>query len=208
MLADATVVDELRAAILRGEFSPRQRLVEADLCEQFEASRFAIRAALQELEAQGLVERQRNRGARIREISLDEAIEISQVRMVVEGLVAARAAAQATRPERRRLADLGRQMRAAVRSGELMQYSDLNAELHTAVREFARHETANRIIEQLHGQMVRHQFVLSLVPGRSAVSLKQHEVIIKAISARDPEAAEAAMRLHIASVIEALRAMG
>src|SRR5438034_10507154 len=79
--ADArrTVAEALRAAILRGEFVPRQRLVEADLCERFGASRFIVRAVLQDLAAQGLVEFQRNRGARVREISLAEAIEITEV---------------------------------------------------------------------------------------------------------------------------------
>ncbi len=70
--ADArrTVAGALRAALLRGEFVPGQRLVEADLCERFGASRFIVRAVLQDLAAQGLVEFQRNRGARVREISL------------------------------------------------------------------------------------------------------------------------------------------
>ena len=44
-----------------------------------------------------------------------------------------------------------------------------------------------------------------LLPGRPATSLPQHQRIISAICARDPEAAETAMRDHIASVIEAMR---
>ena len=59
----------------------------------------------------------------------------------------------------------------------------------------------------MRGQLVRHQFTLSLLPGRPAASLPQHERIIEAIRARDPKAAEAAMRDHIASVIEALRSL-
>lgn len=208
MVDDAQVRDELRAAILRGDFSPRQRLVEADLCEQFGARRFAVRAALQDLVAEGLVERQPNRGARIREISLDEAIEISEIRRVVEGLVAARAAERLTAADETRLSGIGRRMREAVDAGESAVYSDLNAELHATLREIARHETANRIVAQLHGQMVRHQFALSRVPGRSAVSLAQHEAVIAAVVARDAAAAEAAMHRHISSVIEALRSLG
>lgn len=204
----ARVQDEIRAAVLRGELVPRQRLVEAELCEQFQASRFAVRAALQALEAEGIVERQPNRGARIREISLDEAVEISEIRMVVEGMVAARAAELASADDASRLRDIGRRMRAAVTAGEPAVYSELNAELHATLRGIAHHETANQIIAQLHGQMVRHQFALSRVPGRSAVSLVQHERIIHAVAEKDPRAAEDAMRAHIASVIEALRALG
>ena len=71
------VADAVRTAILRGEYAPGQRLIEADLCDRYGTSRFVVRSALQELSAQGLVEFQRNRGARVREISLGEAIEIT-----------------------------------------------------------------------------------------------------------------------------------
>ncbi|MCV2394333.1 GntR family transcriptional regulator [Actinotalea sp. M2MS4P-6] len=208
MAAEVEVIDGIREAVLRGEFAPKQRLVEAELCEQFDTSRFVVRAALRALEAEGIVERLRNKGARIREISLTEAIEITEVRRVVEGLVAARAAAQASEADVTRLTTIGRRMREAVATGELMQYSDLNAELHATLREVAQHETANRIIERLHGQMVRHQFALSRVPGRSAVSLVQHERIIAAVARGDVADAEAAMRDHISSVIDALNALG
>ena len=205
MKADTRVQDELRAAILRGDFAPRQRLVEAELCEDLDAGRFAVRAALQALEAEGLVERVPNRGARIREITLAEAIEITEIRMAVEGLVASRAAERVTAEQAARLKEIARSMKAAVKGGEPLVYSELNVELHQMLRDIANHATANRIIAQLHGQMVRHQFALSRLPGRSAISLVQHDNIIKAVVARDPRAAEAAMRLHIASVIDALR---
>lgn len=208
MVTDTRVEDELRSAILRGELVPRQRLIEADLCEQFGAGRFAVRAALQVLEGEGLVERLPNRGARIREISLAEAIEITEIRMVVEGLVAARAAERATADDAARLGKIGKDMRAAVAAGESLVYSDLNVELHSALREIAQHDTANRIIALLHGQVVRQQFALSRVPGRSAVSLGQHEDIIGAVQAGDAAAAEAAMRTHVVSVIDAMRAIG
>jgi DNA-binding GntR family transcriptional regulator len=98
-------------------------------------------------------------------------------------------------------------MRRAVRSAELLRYSDLNAALHAAIRGVAAHETAARILEQLRAQMVRHQFQLALVPGRPAVSLVQHDRIVAAICARDPVAAEHAMREHVASVLEALESV-
>ena len=202
-----TVAEALRAAILRGEFVPRQRLVEADLCERFGTSRFIVRSALQELSAQGLVEFQRNRGARVREISLGEAIEITEVRKLLEGLQAARAAERVTAAQAEALCGIVTGMRAAVSGGELLRYSDLNASLHAAIRDIAAHETAARLLRQLRDQTVRHQFSLSLVPGRPAVSLPQHEAIVAAVTAHDPAAAEQAMHDHLQSVIDALRAL-
>src|SRR6185369_16714512 len=94
-----TVAQRIRQAILDGNFSPNQRMVEADLCEEFHASRGAVRAALLDLTNQGLIERIQNRGARVRSVSLPEAIEITEIRMVVEGLCAAKAAENITEAE-------------------------------------------------------------------------------------------------------------
>ena len=197
--------EALRAAILAGEYLPGERLVEAQLCERFGVSRFNVRAALQDLAADGLVEVQRNRGAQVRKVSRDEAVEITEVRMVLEGLVAARAAALVTDEQASELDEIGLLMRRAVDAGEFRRYSDLNQRLHALIRAIGGYRTADAIIETLRGQLVRHQFMLSLLPGRPTVSLPQHERIIEAIRQRDPKAAEAAMRDHIGSVIEALR---
>jgi DNA-binding GntR family transcriptional regulator len=201
------VTAALRAAILAGEYVPKQRLVEIDLCERFGTSRFILRSALQELAAQGLVEFQRNRGARVRDVSLAEAIEITEVRILLEGLLAARAAERVTKSDTVMLRKLIKDMRAAVQKSELLAYSELNARLHAAIRDIAAHQTASRLLRQLRDQTVRHRFSLSLVPGRPAVSLPQHEAIVAAITAREPEQAEQAMRSHLHSVIEAFRAL-
>lgn len=192
---------------MRGDFAPRQRLIEAELAERYGAGRFVIRNTLLQLAADGLVELQPNRGARVREISVDEAVEITEIRQAVEGLVAARAAEQVTDAQIAELRALGEHMTSAVEQGELMRYSDLNASLHSQLREIAGHATAARIIEQLNGQMVRHQFRLSLVPGRPSISLPEHLAIIDAVSDRDPERAARAMSDHIGSVIVTLRAL-
>ncbi|MFF5295025.1 GntR family transcriptional regulator [Paractinoplanes globisporus] len=197
--------EALRDAILSGEYLPGERLVEAQLCERFGISRFTVRAALQDLTADGLVKVERNKGAHVRKVTLDEAVEITEVRMVLEGLVAARAAARVTDAQASELDEIGLLMRRAVSAGEFRRYGDLNQRLHGLIRTIGGHHTADSIIETLRGQLVRHQFMISLHPGRPAISLPQHERIIEAIRERDPKAAESAMREHIASVIEALR---
>ena len=204
MADDRAVLDALRDAILGGEFAAGQRLVEVDLCERFGCSRFAVRAAIPVLASEGLVDVQRHRGARVRVIALTEAIEITEVRRLLEGLTAARAAERVTPQQAAELEDIVRQMRVAVESAELLRYSDTNARLHARIRAIAAHDTATSMIERLRAQLVRHQFALALIPGRPAVSLAQHERIVAAIAARDPAAAGAAMRDHITSVIESL----
>ncbi|NUP15691.1 MAG: GntR family transcriptional regulator [Streptomyces sp.] len=196
---------QLRQAILHGEMAPAQRLVENELAEQFGVTRASIRAALIDLEAQGLVERIRNRGSRVRVVSVEEAVAITECRMVLEGLCAAKAAVTASDEQLTRLADLGAAMTKAVADGEPMTYSELNQELHARIQEFSGQRTAVELLERLNAQLVRHRFQLALRPGRPQHSLSEHLAMIEAISSRDPQAAEAAVRAHLTSVIEALR---
>jgi DNA-binding GntR family transcriptional regulator len=198
------VVVAIRDAIVRGEFVPNQRLVEADLSAQFGASRAGVRAALLELANEGLVERVQNRGARVRAVSLAEAIEISEVRMAVEGLCAAKAAERVTDVEVGELRGIGQDMRAAVATGDVLGYSRLNQVLHRRIREISGQRTATQVLERLRAQSVRHQFQLAMHPGRPSVSLPEHLAIVDAVCAHEPEAAERAARAHLASVIDAL----
>jgi DNA-binding GntR family transcriptional regulator len=197
-------VDALRDAITSGDFAPNQRLVEAELSEQFGASRASVRNALAHLASEGLVERIRNRGARVRAVSLEEAIEITEVRMALEGLCAAKAAELATEDDRRELREIGERMREAVASGDVLGYSDLNKRLHEEILTISGQDTARTVLGRLRGQSVRHQFRLAMHPGRPNVSLPQHLEIISALCDADPDAAEAAMRRHLRSVIDVL----
>ncbi|ASR37222.1 GntR family transcriptional regulator [Prauserella marina] len=198
------VADAIRDAITGGEFSPGQRLVEAELSERFGVSRAALRNAFVQLASEGLVERVQNRGARVRVVSLEEAVEITEVRMVVEGLCAAKAAERATEADRSALRESGRRMRDAVADGDVLAYSELNRQLHERILELSGQATAGAVLHRLRGQNVRHQFRLALRPGRPAVSLPEHLTIIDAVCAGDADAAEKAMRDHLRSVIEVL----
>ena len=83
-----------------------------------------------------------------------------------QGLEAARAAERVTRAEAGVLQSIVADMHAAVSLAELLRYSELNARLHATIRDIAAHETSARLLRQLRDQTVRHQFSLSLVPGR------------------------------------------
>ncbi|MFE9095637.1 GntR family transcriptional regulator [Streptomyces sp. NPDC007264] len=202
--SEGPVVAGIRRAILDGEFVPNQRLVEADLSEQFSASRASVRAALLSLANDGLIERVQNRGARVRAVSLAEAIEICEVRMVIEGLCAARAAQRITDEESEELRGIGESMTAAVDSGDVLGYSELNERLHRRIRDISGQRTAAQALERLNAQNVRHQFRLAVHPGRPKTSLPEHLAIIEAIRAHDADAAEEAARAHLRSVLRTL----
>jgi DNA-binding GntR family transcriptional regulator len=201
-------VDDIRDAIVNGEFVANQRLVETDLSERFSASRASVRTALLELTNEGVVERVQNRGARVRAIPLPEAVEICEVRMVVEGLCTAKAAVRISTQEIQELRALGADMSKAVSAGDVLGYSALNQRLHSRIRVISGQKAASEVLERLRAQSVRHQFKLAMRPGRPSVSLPEHLAIIDAVCTRDPDASERAARAHLQSVITALQETG
>ncbi|MBR7832570.1 GntR family transcriptional regulator [Actinospica durhamensis] len=196
----------LREEIRDGVLTPGQRLIELELAARLGVNRAAVRAALLDLTGEGLVERVENRGARVRLIPTEEAVEIVECRMVLEGLCAAAAAERVDERGRAALRELGERMRTAVEEADIAGYAELNRRLHALVLALSGRRVAAQMLERLHAQSVRHQFRLSLRPGRPRQSLPEHLALIDAICAGDPAAAERAARAHLAGVAEALRA--
>src|SRR5215469_670147 len=118
----------LRQSILSGDVAPGQRLVEEELAATFGVTRQSLRAALLDLTAEGLVERIPNRGARVRVVSTDEAVAITECRMALEALCAAKAAQHVTDAEAAELRRLGDRMASAVAAADSCAYSQLNHE--------------------------------------------------------------------------------
>jgi DNA-binding GntR family transcriptional regulator len=199
----------LRAAISRGDLPPGHRLVEAELAGQLGVNRSSVRLALDVLIGDGLVERVPNRGARVRVVSVEEAVATTECRMVLQGLLARRAAervaaGQVAGEEVTRLRAHLATMAEAVRGGDLLKYSELISQLHGLVRDTAQHPVAAGLVDRLQAQVVRFQFQLSLRPGRPQVSLGELTAVVDAIVAGEPDRAESATAAHFRSVIAAL----
>ncbi|TMD98693.1 MAG: GntR family transcriptional regulator [Chloroflexi bacterium] len=197
---------QLREAILRGEFHPNERLIEMDLAQSLGAGRAAIRTALARLEQEGLVQRERYRGARVRLVSETEAIEILEARAALESLAVRHAALNATADDIATLRTLLDELAQLLEGGDLLDYSDMNARLHQQLLRIANHATVSRLLDMLKSQNVRFQFRTILVPGRPQQSYQEHAAIVEAVAAHDPDRAEEAMRSHLSHVAEALKA--
>ncbi|MER7274686.1 transposase [Dactylosporangium sp. NPDC000244] len=145
----------------RGDSAPRQRLIETELTERYGTTRFVLRNALTRLAGEGLVELQPNRGARVREISAAEAIEITEIRRAVEALVAARAAQRASPDDIAALRARGAAMTTAVEQ----------LALRKAGRQRGIDRQAAEISEALHLPQLRQAPLVEDAMGRQALAL-------------------------------------
>ncbi len=202
--ASSDVTARLREAITRGQLLPNERLIEADLARDFGVNRANVRMALAALDQEGLVVREPNRGARVRAVSDEEALEIAETRLAIEGMVARQAALHAAAADHAALRAVETEMRRAVESADYAGFSESNAALHREIQRIAGNATANRILQTLRSHLVRLQYRVILLPGRPDTSLTEHHAIVDAICAGDTDAAEAAMRRHLRSFMRLL----
>jgi DNA-binding GntR family transcriptional regulator len=197
--------DALREAIVRGDLAPNARLVEADISTTFDMSRGAVRTALIRLEQDGLVVREPHRGARVRRVSDDEAVEILQARAALEGLAVRQTAERIDDAGVARLQTCLDRQRELLEHGDLLGASDVNADLHATLLELSGHATAVRLIQSLNAQTVRYQYRTILIPGRPTASMAEHAAIVEAVSTGRAAEAEAAMRTHLFNVADAVK---
>jgi DNA-binding GntR family transcriptional regulator len=203
-VSDVEAYEALHREIVNGDLSPGERLVEEELAERLGESRGSVRAALLRLGHDGLVVRERNRGARVRRVTVEEAIEILETRAAVESLAAGYAALRRTDAEAKELRGIAAEMRRLHAANELLAISERNGAMHRRILEISRHQVARDVCFRLNSQSVRFQFRTVLVPGRAARSLEEHKAIVDAIVAGDRRAAEAAMRRHLTRVTDTL----
>lgn len=186
---------------------PGQRLVEAELCDLYTISRGTVRAALTDLVHEGLVERIANCGARVRIVTLEEALQISEVRLAVESLCVARAAEKATKADIATLRAMLIKMKQRAAGGDITGFAESTRELFNTYVAIADQPVAEEMLMRLRARNSRHRFRLTFRPGRAAVALPFWVDLIEAICKRNPIEARAALERHVRNVQETMRAI-
>lgn len=203
----AAVGEAIRQGIQRGDLVSGQRLVETELCEALGASRGNVRAALMDLVHKGLLEHIPNRGARVRVVSLEEALQLAEVRMAVESLCVARAAERITDQQIDSLRAIAVRMKDRAKDGDAFGFAELTHDVFDMYVGIADQPVARDVLERLRALNSRHRFRLSYRADRARVALPYWLEIIDAICNRDPDAARQALHRHSHNVQEAMKAL-
>ncbi|MGD9985765.1 GntR family transcriptional regulator [Pseudonocardia sp.] len=194
------VYRRLVRAIVELELEPGRQLRERQLAEQMGVSKTPIREAIVRLEKEGLVTVAPYRGAIVRGYSHGDVREIYELRELLEGFCARRAAMQITESDETDLRANVRRSRALLDQGTTDDIPALFDEFDRILyRQAAGHRIGGLLVElDLHLERLGNLTVG--VPGRLDASVRQHEEIVTEITKRDPVGAEAACREHIRSV--------
>jgi DNA-binding GntR family transcriptional regulator len=197
------IVEKLRSAILAGIFKPGDRLIEATLCASLGVSRPSLREALRSLEAERLIEMVPNRGPQIPVLSWEDAQHIYHVREILEGEAAALCASSITQAEIQELADALDAFRDAVEMDDAAFRIAATDRFYDIVIRCSANPIIGEIVERLRARINFLRGRSMSQPGRTKHSLEEMTAIFLAVQSRDPGAARAAARLHIASARKA-----
>jgi DNA-binding GntR family transcriptional regulator len=196
--AGESVVDFLSEAIRGGRLAPGQRLVEVELTRELGVSRGPVREAFRRLAAEGLIEIVPNRGALVRRMSRDEAIELFEIRTELEAFAARRAATRASDDcVRERFRRAAAPIWATEPRQSTAAYIAENQRFHAAVVEAAGNGQLVTLHWRLQLSLILAQIGGALGPEAIAASLGEHRAIAAAILAGDPAKAGRAMRGHL-----------
>jgi DNA-binding GntR family transcriptional regulator len=194
----------LRSVLLSGSIQPNTRLTEADLTERFNVSRTTMRSVLVRLAQEGYVVSEVNRGVRTRSFSAAEAADILEARETLESALAGKAAERATEDELRGLRQTLAAIQQAQADGDRAEHGRGNHRFHQQVKFAAHQQTLAKAYDTLLYPLVLRQYRNLAAPHPRAGSLEEHQAILLAIATRNPDAAVAAMRHHVAHTRQTL----
>lgn len=202
-----SIMDELRESILSGEYEAGRRLNEVHISQALDVSRTPVRAALQALAGEGLLDYAPNRGFTVRIFQLTEIVDAYEIRAVLEGVAARFAAERGLKADEKDVIEKSLEdgdkllQRGSFKPGDMSVYRIINGNFHDTVMLAAR----NRMV----GDMIRICDHVPIASSRNIVAFHHqnlrrrhddHHRIYEAITAREPWRAENLMRDHVASI--------
>lgn len=187
-------------AIDAGVYKPGDRLVESELADRFGVSRTPVREALQRLETQSMLTRD-GRSLIVASLDHNQLAELYAVRTELEGLAARLAARHATEEEMRVLRGMVEEDYALL-GGDPRALSRANKRFHKQIHLASHNRFLVSQLDLVHRSMALMATTSFAAEGRDAVGLAEHDAIVRAIEARDGEAAYQALRGHISKAFE------
>lgn len=200
----AQIFEFIRDAIISMEFEPGQMIPETALAEQFGVSRTPVREALIKLANIGFVDVLPQRGTYVSKFSMDKILEARFIREALELAVIAHVAENADDELVEECEDILAEQRVAAENDNPLLFQKLDDQFHQALSRRTGYHRVTQLIESEKAHMDRVRNLSLHISGQYHHVLEQHNAIIDAIKARDPEAARDAMGVHMQDVYKVL----
>lgn len=195
------VYEALRAAILGGDLQAGERLVETQLADWLQVSRTPLREALRQLQQEGLATADVNGGLRVTTLTPNEAIELYDCRLALEGLAIAGACTKATPEQLKQIEAYVLEAEAAGRqtpqSVSCQQLLDLDYQFHRLIAESSGNRRLVSLLDTLFNAMALLRMQTLKRNPKVLDIQREHRQIYEAILTGDPDIAREAISCHL-----------
>ncbi|NMB46653.1 MAG: GntR family transcriptional regulator [Firmicutes bacterium] len=193
------IYQELKQAILSGEIAPSTVLSQNELARQYDVSRSPVRDALRLLEQEGLVQLVPKVGALVKADDFSDAVDVTEIRSVLEGYVARRLAYSVTYEDVKELRDSLDMVKEAVETKTIEAFYHRERAHHDKLVSMVRNKRLIRVLESLVDPLCNRAYAAYVrrSPEAARVMYEEHLAILAAIEEGDGSRAEALMRKHI-----------
>lgn len=195
------VVAFLKQQIKKGNLAPGQRLVEADITRDTGASRSRVRAAFQQMAAEGLITIEEFRGAAVKRYTLEEVTHLYMVRKVLEGLATHTITKAADPIVLRKIRDIQEKMNLSEKNHNNAEFARLNNEWHSTIVAASNNTYIIEFLDRLKIPIFRYLHNMFYEGSVVENANKEHKKITEAILSGDAGKAEKLMQKHIESAL-------
>jgi DNA-binding GntR family transcriptional regulator len=198
------IYERIRDDITFGHLLPGERLTEIKLSGMYQVSRSPIREALRQLQSDGLIRFERNKGMEVTKLSIEKVAEIYDVRALQEGFAVRIGIDRLDSEDIDNLTALHNSLILAARNRDMREWIDKNSTFHAYFRDKAGNETLNQLIMMLKRRTFLYQRMSLSFDRYYDVYVDHHADILDACRKRDLDRAEFAMRTHVMATKQAV----
>lgn len=195
--ASAAASEVIREAIIDGRLAPGQRLKEEELAGELGISRTPVREALLMLQSEGLVESVPKRGATVRSYAVDDLDDMYQLRALLEGYAARRAAARISREDVERLEESCARFDRLRAEDDLLDLVKENLFFHNVILDAAASDRLGRMVRKVIEIPLVYKSYYWYSPEQKLISEHYHKQLARALGGGDAERAELIMKEHV-----------
>ncbi len=196
------VYHQIRAEILKGALIPGESVTELSLAKEYGVSRTPVREALRQLELEGLVQLIPNKGAVILGIRPEDICDIYQIRSMLEGTAAERAAINATQEDIHKLDEILELTEFYISRQNMQQLQSMDGQFHQLIYEMSGSRMFKRVLKDLHYYIGLTRDASLKSEGRAVQSVREHRAVLEAIAAHDGVRARELMTVHVHNALK------
>lgn len=198
-----SVTESIRYAIAVGRFKAGERLPERELCEMVGVSRTLVREALRQLESEGLIEVLPHRGPVVSRLTPQQARDIYQVRILLEGLACQLFAEQASDAQRAALDQAFERLKASFDNADPLSRLYAKNQFYDCLIDGSGNSALGPSLKMLNARIMLLRATSLQAPGRSKESIAELVDLIATLKARDGQAAREAATRHVENAARA-----